>query len=184
MPRGLELARSAWRFRVPGGPVDWLDAIKGPMELDPSRFGGDFVVWRSGLGPSYQLAVVHDDASMGVTEVIRGDDLIPSTPRQILLYRAVGWKPPSFGHVPLARGSDGRRLAKRDGSLKLATIREAGVDPEKLVGWLAQSCGLSDTIEAAPPSSWFDRFSFEKLPKEPWIVSPDELATLSASSTG
>jgi glutamyl-tRNA synthetase len=165
----------AWRFRVPPGPIAWFDLFRGEVRLDPARLGGDFVVARAGVGPSYQLAVVHDDATMGVTEVIRGDDLVPSTPRQILLYRALGWEPPRFGHVPLAVGPDGRRLAKRDGSLKLATLRESGLDPARLVGWLARACGWSDRIEPAPPAAWLDRFDFQAVPKHPWVVSPESM---------
>ena len=86
---------------------------------------------RKTVGHSYQLAVVADDAAMGVNQVIRGDDLVPSTPRQILLYRQAGWPEPRFGHVSLAVEPDGRRLAKRDGSLKLATFARAGVDPRR-----------------------------------------------------
>ena len=168
----------AWRFRVPERPVEWLDRFRGPTRIDPARLGGDFVVGRSGAGPSYQLAVVHDDARMGVTEVIRGDDLVPSTPRQILLYRALGWDAPSFAHVPLAVGPDGRRLAKRDGSLKLATLREAGVDPTRLVGWLARACGWSDRIEPTSPRDWLDRFDLEAIPRSLWVISPESLAEL------
>jgi len=116
----------AWRFRVPQGPVSWNDLFLGHVALDPARLGGDFIVGRAGQGPSYQLAVVVDDALMGVSQVIRGNDLVPSTPRQILLYRALGWPTPCFGHVPLAVTSDGRRLAKRDGAIKLAALREQG----------------------------------------------------------
>ena len=166
----------AWRFRVPDGPVEWHDRFLGQIRVDPRRVGGDFVVGRSGVGPSYQLAVVHDDATMGVTEVIRGDDLVPSTPRQILLYRALGWNPPEFGHVPLAVGPDGRRLAKRDGSIKLASLREAGVDPRTLVGSIARSCGWSDRVERAPALAWLDRFDLSALPAEPWVVTPEALA--------
>jgi glutamyl-tRNA synthetase len=168
----------AWRFRVPKGPVSWLDRFLGEVVLDPSRVGGDFVVGRSGVGPSYQLAVVHDDASMGMTEVIRGDDLVPSTPRQILLYRALGWESPTFAHVPLAVDSEGRRLAKRDGSLKLATLRESGVNPARLVGWLARSCGWSDRIEPEMPVAWLDRFDLSTIPRKPWVVTPESLAQL------
>jgi glutamyl-tRNA synthetase len=168
----------AWRFRVPEGPVRWLDLFLGEVAIDPSRLGGDFVVGRSGGGPSYQLAVVHDDSAMGVTEVIRGDDLVPSTPRQLLLYQALGREAPTFGHVPLAVAHDGRRLAKRDSSLKLATLRESGVDPDRLVGWLARSCGWSDEIEPAPPSSWIDRFDLGALSRTPWVVTPQALAEL------
>ncbi len=170
----------AWRFRVPPGPVGWRDLSRGEVSIDPARLGGDFVVGRSGVGPSYQLAVVHDDATMGVSEVIRGDDLVASTPRQILLYRALGREPPAFGHLPLAVGGDGRRLAKRDGSLKLATLRGAGVDPARLVGWLARSCGWSDRVEPAPPEDWLDRFDLARLPRTPWVVSREALDELTA----
>jgi len=168
----------AWRFRVPPGPVAWSDRFLGEVRLDPARLGGDFVVARSGAGPSYQLAVVHDDAAMGVTEVTRGDDLVPSTPRQILLYRALGHEPPSFAHVPLVVGPDGRRLAKRDGSLKLAALRAGGLEPARLVGWLAQSCGWSDRSEPAPPSAWLARFGLAAIPRAPWAVTPGSLAKL------
>ncbi len=167
----------AWRFRVPNGSVEWIDRFRGTIQLDPARLGGDFVVGRSGVGPSYQLAVVHDDATMGVTEVVRGDDLIPSTPRQILLYRALGWTPPSYAHVPLAVDTDGRRLAKRDGSLKLATLREAGVDPRRLVGWIAKACGWSNRVEPSTPADWLDRFNLGAIPRTPWVVSSEELAS-------
>ena len=172
----------AWRFRVPSGPVSWRDRILGEISIDPARLGGDFVVGRSGGGPSYQLAVVHDDATMGVSEVIRGDDLVASTPRQILLYRALGWEPPAFGHVPLAIGEDGRRLAKRDGSIKLATLREAGVDPARLVGWIARSCGWAEGEESGPPSAWIDRFDLNRIPRAPWVVSREALGELTASN--
>ncbi len=168
----------AWRFRVLAGPVAWHDRFRGAVELDPARLGGDFIVARPGIGPSYQLAVVHDDAAMGVTEVIRGDDLVPSTPRQILLYRALGHEPPEFGHVPLAVGPDGRRLAKRDGSLKLATLREAGVDPARLVGLLARDSGWARGIEPGPPAAWVDRFDLDAVPRTPWVVPAADLAGL------
>ncbi len=160
----------AWRFRVGPGPVAWDDLILGPMALDPSRLGGDFVVARSNVGASYQLAVVHDDAAMGVTEVVRGDDLVPSTPRQVLLYRALGRPLPRFGHVPLAVERNGRRLAKRDGSLKLATLRAAGVDPRRLRLRIAQSCGLTDDSLAG--------FRLSGLGREPWRVDAEALAGL------
>ena len=164
----------AWRFRVPPGSVVWDDQFLGRRELDPARLGGDFVVGRNALGPSYQLAVVVDDALMGVSQVVRGADLVPSTPRQILLYEAFGWTPPRFGHVPLVLGPDSRRLAKRDGSIKLASLREQGVDPRRLVGALARSCGWSSSLDSSRPADWIDRYNPELLPDAPWIMNPDE----------
>ncbi|HEY1188372.1 MAG TPA: tRNA glutamyl-Q(34) synthetase GluQRS, partial [Gemmata sp.] len=130
----------AWRFRVTDSPT-FADLFAGERTIDLKRTGGDFVIWKSAGTPAYQLAVVVDDAAMGVTEVVRGDDLIPSTPRQLLLYRALGLAPPRFAHVPLVVGEDGRRLAKRHGDTRLSALRGAGVSPGALVGLLAWSCG-------------------------------------------
>jgi len=179
----LALADSpfAWRFRVRPGAVVWDDLFLGPMALDPSRTGGDFIVGRPGVGFSYQLAVVADDAEMGVNQVIRGNDLVTSTPRQILLYRRLGWPVPRFGHVPLAIGSDGRRLAKRDGSLKLAALREAGVDPCRLIGCLVHTCGWSSSIIPSWPADWIDRFSTASIPPQNWVVTPKWLDSLRAN---
>jgi len=168
----------AWRFRVPPGPVVWEDLILGRTAIDPSQTGGDFIVARS-TGPfSYQLAVVQDDAAMGVTQVIRGDDLVASTPRQILLFQALDLPRPHFGHVPLVHGPDGRRLAKRDGSIKLATLRESGMDPRRLVGWLAQSWGLTEEMIPSSPSDWARGFDLARLSRDPWMVSAESLEAL------
>jgi glutamyl-tRNA synthetase len=152
--------------------------VLGTVAIDPKSSGGDFLVAREAIGPAYQLAAVHDDASMGVTQVIRGDDLVTSTPRQILLYRALGWSVPAFGHVPLAVGPDGRRLAKREGSIKLAALRAARVDPRRLVGWLARSCGWTDRALPRTPHDCLGGFRLDTLPKEPWVVNPDAVAAL------
>lgn len=169
---GLAGRPFAWRFRVPQGDVRWTDLFRGPCTLEPARLGGDFIVAREGVGPSYQLAVVVDDALMGVNQVIRGDDLVPSTPRQISLYDALGFAPPHFGHVPLAVGPDGRRLAKRDNSIKLGTLRDAGADPRRLIGAVARSLGL----EPGAPADLIDRYDPAQLPRESWIVTPAVVA--------
>jgi glutamyl-tRNA synthetase len=172
---GLGNRPFAWRFRVPGGPLTWDDLFLGRVELDPSRAGGDFLVARHTIGPSYQLAVVADDAAMGVNQVIRGADLVPSTPRQLLLYRRLGWPEPTFGHVPMAVTPDGRRLAKRDGSLKLATLREAGVDPRLLVGSLIHSWGWTDSVVRSTPRDWIARFDPAWISATPWVVTREWL---------
>jgi glutamyl-tRNA synthetase len=161
----------AWRFRVPAGPISWNDLYLGRVELDPSLMGGDFIVARHSVGYSYQLAVVADDAAMGISQVIRGIDLVPSTPRQILLYGVLGLRVPAFGHVALAVDADGRRLAKRDGSLKLATLRTAGVDPGLLVGALVHSCGWSDSAFVMTPRTAIDRYDPVRLAARPWVVT-------------
>ncbi|MHB1561029.1 MAG: tRNA glutamyl-Q(34) synthetase GluQRS [Isosphaeraceae bacterium] len=168
----------AWRFRVPAGEVSWHDLYLGPVAIDPSRVGGDFLVARNGVGPAYQLAVVVDDAAMGINQVIRGADLVTSTPRQVLLYRTLGLTAPDFGHIPLAVSPDGRRLAKRDGSLKLATLRESGVDPRRLIGSLAVSCGWAEAVIPSMPQDWLERFDLGRIPPAPWVVTPAWIESL------
>lgn len=126
------LARN-WRFRVPDGErIAFEDGRLGPTGFVAGRDFGDFLVWRKDGIPAYELAVVADDAAMGVTEVVRGEDLLLSTARQILLYRALGYAPPAFYHCPLVRDAQGRRLAKRDKALALRELRASGVAPEEL----------------------------------------------------
>ncbi len=168
----LEGRPFAWRFRVPAGPVEFTDGFRGRTCIDLQQVGGDFVVWKSAGTPAYQLAVVVDDAEQGVTEVIRGDDLVPSTPRQLLLYRALDLTPPRFTHVPLVVGPDGRRLAKRHGDTRLATLREAGVRAEDVVGLLAWSCGWLDRVEAVRTRELLPLFRLESIPTQPFVLEP------------
>ena len=125
--------RTHWRFRVPDGRVvRFEDGYFGPQEFVCGRDFGDFVVWRIDGFPSYQLAVVVDDALMKITEVVRGTDLLLSTARQILLYEALGWTPPRFHHCPLMTDENGVRLAKRTDALSLRQLRANGADPVRL----------------------------------------------------
>ena len=160
----------AWRFRVPDESITFHDALRGSTTLAPRDLGGDFVVWKSARTPAYQLAVVVDDALLGVTEVVRGADLIPSTPRQLLLYRALGHAPPRFAHVPMVVGPDGRRLAKRHGDTRLASLRAAGMKPEALVGLLAWSCGWLERIEPMVAQELVPRFQLGAIPPEPFVL--------------
>src|SRR5438105_14103870 len=154
-----------WRLRTSEEEAAFVDGFRGPMRLSVKKFGGDFVVWKSAGTPAYQLAVVVDDAALGVTQVVRGDDLIPSTPRQLLLYQALGLRPPQFIHVPLVVGPDGRRLAKRHGDTRLAALRAAGVQAEALVGLLAWSYGWLDKIEPIRASELLGRFLLDSVPR-------------------
>jgi glutamyl-tRNA synthetase len=173
-----------WRFRVPDRSPGFVDGFRGPVQIDLRRLGGDFVVWKApqpGGGrstPAYQLAVVVDDADQGVTDVVRGDDLIPSTPRQLLLYEALGLRAPRFTHVPLVVGPDGRRLAKRHGDTRLSALRAAGVRPEMLVGLLAWSCGWIDRIEPIAARDVVPLFRLETIPREPFVLAPELLRPL------
>ncbi|MGL6096701.1 MAG: tRNA glutamyl-Q(34) synthetase GluQRS [Fimbriiglobus sp.] len=167
----------AWRFRAAAFP-DYDDLVRGPTRVDAALVGGDFVVWRADGGPAYQLAVVVDDSDTGVTQVIRGDDLVPSTPRQLLLYRAIGKAPPSFGHLPLVVGPDGRRLAKRHGDTRLSMLRKAGVSAESLVGLLAWSCGWLDDPRPITPTELLPRFRLATIPPRPFVLTPELLAAI------
>jgi glutamyl-tRNA synthetase len=174
-----------WRFRLPEATPTFTDRFLGRVALDLHQLGGDFVVWkapRPGPGgvplpesPAYQLAVVVDDADAGVTEVVRGDDLVPSTPRQLLLYSALGWAPPTFVHVPLVVGTDGRRLAKRHGDTRLSALRAAGIIPEVVLGLLAWSCGWCATLAPITARELLSRFTLETIPHTPFVVTPELL---------
>jgi glutamyl-tRNA synthetase len=161
----------AWRLRGGDETIAYDDGIRGKVSLNLHQIGGDFVVWRSAGTPAYQLAVVVDDADQGVTEVIRGDDLIPSTPRQLLLYRMLGLTPPRFLHVPLVVDAAGRRLAKRQGDTHLRSLREAGVEPQTVLGVLAWSCGWLDRVEPISLGELLPRFRLGRIPREPFVVT-------------
>lgn len=119
-----------WRFHVRDGEVvEFVDMNLGPQRFVAGEDFGDFVVWRRDGGPSYQLACVTDDILMEITEVVRGADLLKSTARQILLYRALGFEPPAWFHCKLVLDHNGRRLAKRHDALSLRTLRQRGLTP-------------------------------------------------------
>ena len=147
-----------WRFRVePGSLVSFDDVFAGRFECDVGATLGDFPLARDEHGAGYTLAVVVDDADMGVTEVVRGDDLLSATP--------------VYCHVPLVVGPDGRRLAKRHGDTRVASYRLAGVRPEQIIGYLAASCGWAESGEELSLSDLLPRFSLESLPHSRFTVS-------------
>ncbi len=134
---GQTYQRINWRFRITDGEaVEFTDNLFGPQRFVAGRDFGDFVIWRHDDIPAYHLAVVVDDAQMRITEVVRGADLLSSTARQLLLYRALGWAPPDFAHCELVTDAAGHRLAKRNDALSLRTLRENGAVPTELcTGW-------------------------------------------------
>ena len=168
----------AWRLRVPDEAITVHDGYRGPTTLNLCTIGGDFVVWKSAGTPAYRLAVVVDDALMDVTEVVRGEDLLSSTPRQLLLYRALGYAPPRFIHVPLVVGPDGRRLAKRHGDTRLASLRAAGVKPAALIGLLAWSCGWLPRIESISVEELLPRFRLDSIPPQPFVLKSQLLQAI------
>jgi glutamyl-tRNA synthetase len=165
------LGTHCWRFRVPEQTPAFIDGFRGRCEVDLRQAGGDFVVWKATGTPAYQLAVVVDDADQGVTEVVRGDDLVPSTPRQLLLYEALGRAPPRFVHVPLVVGGDGRRLAKRHGDTRLSALREAGVSPGMLRGLLGWSCGWLEEVREATVEELMARFTLATVPETQFVLT-------------
>ena len=125
----------AWRFRVPDGrTIEFDDAVAGRVRRTAGVDFGDFVVWRRDDLPAYELAVVADDHAMEIAEVVRGEDLLTSTARQLLLYEALAWTAPAFCHVPLVRDANGRRLAKRTGGLAIRDLRARGLSPADVLG--------------------------------------------------
>jgi glutamyl-tRNA synthetase len=161
----------ALRMRVEPGEVCFDDLLMGRCCYDPSAETGDFVIRRKDGAAAYQLAVVVDDGAMRITQVVRGGDLLSSTARQILLYRALDLAEPRFLHVPLMLGDDGERLAKRHGSVSLAELRTRGIRPEHVTGWLASTCGLADEGEGISARDLVARFSVSRLSREPTTVT-------------
>ena len=162
----------ALRFCSSRETLPFVDGFCGPQE---GFVGGDFVIQKKDGGPAYQLAVVVDDAAQGVTDVLRADDLLPSTPRQLLLYEALDLTPPSFHHVPLVVGPDGLRLAKRHGDTSLATFRRQGISAESVVGLLATSLGLNPRGRPCRPGDLLESFSLKAVPREPFIFKDEML---------
>lgn len=137
----------SWRFEVSHETVEFNDACQGLTRVNLASDLGHFVVRRSDGLWAYQLAVTVDDAAMGITEVVRGADLLTSTSAQLALYRALELTPPTYAHVGLVRDEAGERLAKRNGALTLHELRAAGVRPERVVGLIANQLGVTSGLE-------------------------------------
>ena len=163
----------AYRVRVPDEEIAFTDGHLGRYAENLARDCGDFYLRRADGVFAYQLAVVVDDALMGVTEVVRGSDLLSSTPRQLWLYRELGLTAPQFYHLPLLLAPDGRRLSKRDGDQSLENLC-ARYTPQEIIGKLAYVCGLQDTPAPAAPQELVPGFSWDKVPKQD-ILLPEGL---------
>jgi glutamyl-tRNA synthetase len=174
----------ALRFVVPDKNVQFEDGVAGSRTFHVARELGDFVVAKADGTPAYQLAVVVDDAEMNVTDVVRGDDLLDSTPRQMLLYEALGLadRIPRYYHLPLVVGPDGRRLAKRHGDTRLATYRAMGVKPGRILALLARWSGIKDAGDDVRPADLIDRFTLDALPRSPIVMTPSDDAWLRAAT--
>ena len=166
----------AVRFLVPPATVEFTDAVRGPQSADPHSQLGDFVIAKGDGTPAYQLAVVVDDADMGITDVVRADDLLDSTPRQILLYRALRLadRQPRFCHLPLVVGQDGKRLAKRHGDTRLAYYRAEGVSAGRVLQLLARWSGMPVNSEPNSAAELMGRFDLASMPREKIVFSADD----------
>ena len=166
---------AAVRFKVPDKRMVFHDKVHGPIQQSVLETVGDFVLKRRDGMYAYQLAVVVDDLAMKVTEVVRGTDLLDSTARQIMLVEALGGTPPDYAHVPLVRNAKGDKLSKRDQSLTLRALKEKGVQPEQLIGYMAYSLGLLPTPKTCTLQHALECFSWGKIHQEDMVL-PDQFA--------
>ncbi len=160
--------RPCLRLRCPAGTYTFEDALSGPLSMTLEDCGGDFALRRSDGVIAYQLAVVVDDGEMGITQVVRGDDLLVSTPRQLALLDLLGYPRPEYMHLPLLCDAEGERLAKRHAGLTLAELRDAGVSPASAVGYLAARAGLRERAAPLSPQELlpnFDPATLRTLPR-------------------
>lgn len=191
-PRAFDHEDVNWRLAVEPGVVAFDDRFAGPQRFEPAKTIGDFVVWTKRAQPSYQLAVVVDDHRQGITDIVRGDDLLDSAARQLLIYRALGLGPePTYWHLPLVRGADGRRLAKRHGDTRLDTYRAAGISPERIIGLIASWSGIGSglpapagTRRAMSASEFRDVLDLTTIPRTAVVFTPEDDRWLADSRCG
>ena len=171
----------AVRFRVAREDITWDDAVHGPISFHGKDLE-DFIILRADRTPVYNFAVVSDDIAMNITHVLRGDDHISNTPKQILLYRAFGKEPPIFGHVPMILGTDGKKLSKRHGATAVGDYRHEGILPRAMANFLAL-LGWSpghDRELFFDLSEMVDAFSLEGIQRKPAVFDPQKLAWMNA----
>jgi glutamyl-tRNA synthetase len=165
----------AIRFVVDEGDVVQIqDAVRGYSTEKPAESTGDFVLQRRDGIFAYQFAVVVDDMLMGITEVVRGDDLAASTGRQVALYRALGAPPPSFAHVPLVVDARGDKLSKRNEALTIHHLRDKGLQPSDVIGYMAYSCGFQPDPLPRSAGELIPLFSWEGLRREHWVMGEND----------
>ncbi|MFO0861464.1 MAG: tRNA glutamyl-Q(34) synthetase GluQRS [Phycisphaerales bacterium] len=176
LPRIFEDASEAnWRFAASAEAADFDDGVAGPQRMTPAETIGDFVIWTKRHQPAYQLAVVVDDARQGITHIVRGNDLLDSAGRQILLQRALGIRPqPAYFHLPLVRGEDGKRLAKRHGDTRVESYLRAGVPPERIIALIARWSGVENVAACMTASEFASAFQLAKLPAHDVVFHPSD----------
>lgn len=166
------------RYKVQTGKIVFEDLLQGVVAQDVLNEVGDFVIKRRDGMYAYQLAVVVDDIAMEISEVVRGMDLIDSTARQIQLIRSLGGKIPLYAHVPLVLNDQREKLSKRDEGLTLRSLREAGIKPAQLRGYLAYTLGLIDEIIPVDPGALIELFRWDAIGSENWILPADIVSVL------
>ena len=168
--RAAKTKAPSFRVIVPDEEISFRDHVQGVFSQNLARDCGDFILRRADGVYAYQLAVVTDDAQAGVTQVVRGCDLLPSTPRQIWLQRELGFPQPEYYHVPLLVAPDGRRLSKRERDLDMQALRSR-FTPEALIGLLAHACGLLDRPQSVSALELAGDFSWSKVKKENIVIT-------------
>ncbi len=171
--RAMAGRKPAIRLVSSPGVIEFKDLLQGTMAQDVSRTVGDFVVQRSDGVHAYQLAVVVDDAAMHISHVLRGDDLLSSTPRQIMLYRLLDLKPPAFTHVPLLVAADGHRLSKRQQDMSISSLRCQHAGAEKIIGYLSWKAGLIDKFQPVAAHELITGFDLSCMPAGPVVIGND-----------
>ncbi|MGL4513231.1 MAG: glutamate--tRNA ligase family protein [Lacipirellulaceae bacterium] len=173
----------AWRLVTPDAAIEFVDELAGRQSFNPQQEVGDFLVATKGGAPSYQLATVVDDARQGIDCVVRGDDLLASTARQMLLYDRLKATPgpqrPRYWHMPLVVGEDGRRLAKRHGDSRIDSYRALGIGPERIIGLVAEWCGLGPR-RPMNAADFCDGFRLDAIPRQQVVFAPADDAWLRA----
>ncbi len=183
---GFDGPDAGHRYTMPDGHEQVIDELQGDVTFDPAADAGDPVVWTRDGRPGYQLAVVVDDLRQGITEVVRGDDLLSSAARQQRIARDLGGgAPPRWWHLPIVHDADGRRLAKRDGDAGLLALHDAGIPAERIVGLLLHVSGLTPRREPRPASDVIGlldhaalRTLVERETEQPCRITPEDLAWL------
>ncbi len=172
----------AIRFHVPDKALSFVDDFAGAQSMNPASELGDFVIQKADRITAYQLAVVVDDADLEVTDIVRGDDLLDSVPRQMLLYNAMGWSEriPRYTHLPLLVGTDGRRLAKRHGDTRLSSYRDSGVPASRILSLMARWLKIPHDREPVSADELIGQFDLRSVPREKIVFSTTDDAFLRA----
>jgi len=176
-PREFDNEETNWRVVVGAGEIEFVDEFAGVQRHRPAESVGDFIVWTKRGQPSYQLAVVVDDHRQGVTQIVRGDDLLDSAARQMVLYRMLGYENvPRYTHLPLVKGTDGKRLAKRHGDTRVDSYRDKGVAAERVIGLMAAWCAIVPREKPVPMSAaeFRERLDLRTMPRELIVFTAED----------